>query len=134
MRICNVLGNQNIFLIFNNTVFLYHFNTTATCRIGRFHNPQGILVCILAYHLESLKIEWKNISCGYKVICLWVGPALLIKIFPHVILAAQLPTPREMIHLLVSVHSLQSLLVSATNIKEHVPFITPVAFSKTIEF
>lgn len=133
MRIGNVLGNQDILLVLDSTVFLDHFDATPARRVGRLHDPQRVLVGILAYHLESFEVEGEDIGGRHKVIGFRVGPTLLVQVLPHVVFTTQLPAPREMVHLLVPVHSLQSLLTGAGDIEEDVPIVGAVGLTEAVE-
>ena len=133
MWVRNVFWDKIILSIFYFGVPANHLYPSSTRCIRWFHDPQTSFFSIFAEHLETVEIIGKQIGHRNKIIGLRMRSSLFIQIFPHAILASQLPAARKMIHLLISVHVFKSFLVHTCDIEKNVPIWSSFALLETVE-
>lgn len=121
VRVVDVLGDEHVLLVLDLGLLVDHLDATAARLVGGFHDPESTFLGIFAYHLEPIKIRRKQVRDRHEVILLREATSLLIEMFPHVVLAPEIPAPGEVVDLLETFHRLNALEMGATDIEEHVP-------------
>lgn len=133
MRVMNIFGDKCILFAFYFRLLIDHLNTPPTCLVRGFHNPESSFLSIFPYHLESIKVSWKQVSDRHEIIVLRKTTTLLVEMLPHVILTSKIPTPRKVVILLKPLHGLNCFEMCAANVEEYVPITTTLNSGKPIE-
>lgn len=87
----------------------------------------------LAGHFEAVIVRGEEVGGGHEVVGLGLATALFVEVLPHVILPAETPATGEVVELLVSVHVLENLESSATDVEVDSPFVALLRPLETVE-
>jgi hypothetical protein len=134
MRIEDVFGYEHIFLVSDLTVFCYHLYPATAGLVCRLHDPQFVLLCCFSSHFEAIVVSGEEVGIGDEVVGFRAASSLFIQAFPHVVLAAEMPTSWEVVNFLEFVHILKLTDMGPSDIEIDIPLISFIKFLKTVGF
>lgn len=121
MGVANVLAHKVIFSVANLTVLCNHFNATTACCITWLHDPQMLFGFVLANHLKSIEVTWKQVCGWHEVELFRMLPPHALQSLVHVVFSTKGPTAWEMVHLLEAVELPSVLEVGTVDVEHYIP-------------